>query len=202
MEERPEIHHYGRGPCAISRTADRERRLEICRTGVRRAEHGWLVGGMDPFYSGATDGGLPTDGGRPLRSSRETTQPNRTDAEYWASGLTAVYLEGALERALNPLVRKVVAPPKAMFNGPAPDVTFTTAPPAGQDAVLDPFSVYEKGEKLLRQELSALAAWHLVNIALAYRLSDEPTPVLNALPAPHLVELIVAGVRSRADARK
>jgi len=145
---------------------------------------------------------LPTDGGRPLRSSRETTQPNRTDAEYWASGLTAIYLEGALERALNPLVRKVVAPPKAMFNGPAPDVTFTTVPPAGQDAVLDPFSVYEKGEKLLRQELSALAAWHLVNIALAYRLSDEPTPVLNALPAPQLVELIVAGVRSRADARK
>jgi hypothetical protein len=50
--------------------------------------------------------------------------------------------------------------------------------------------------------LSALAAWHLVNIALAYGLSDEPAPVLNALPAPQLVELIVAGVRSRADVRK
>jgi hypothetical protein len=72
---------------------------------------------------------LPTDGGRPLRSSRETTQPNRTDAEYWATGLTAVYLEGALERALNPLVRKVVAPPRSVFNAPAPDVTFATAPP-------------------------------------------------------------------------
>jgi hypothetical protein len=145
---------------------------------------------------------LPTDGGRPLRSSRETTQPNRTDAEYWAAGLTAVYLEGALERALNPLVRKVVAPPKSMFNAPAPDVTFTTAPPAGQDAVLDPFSVYEKGEKLLRQELGALAAWHLVNIALAYRLSEEPASELNALSAPQLVELIVAGVRSRGYTRK
>jgi hypothetical protein len=145
---------------------------------------------------------LPTDGGRPLRSSRETTQPKRTDAEYWASGLTGVYLEGALERALNPRVRKVVAPPKAMFNAPAPHVTFTTVPPAGQDAVLDPFSVYEKGEKLLRQELSALAAWHLVNIALAYRLSDEPASVLNALPAARLVELIAAGVSSRAYAQK
>ena len=35
-----------------------------------------------------------------LQSPRETTQPNRTDAVYWATGLTAVYLEGALERAI------------------------------------------------------------------------------------------------------
>ena len=40
------------------------------------------------------------NGGQPLRTARETTQPNRTDAEYWATGLTPVYLEGALERAL------------------------------------------------------------------------------------------------------
>lgn len=145
---------------------------------------------------------LPTDGGPPLRSSRETTQPNKTDAQYWAGGLTAVYLEGALDRALNPPVRKVVAAPTPRFDGPAPDVTFTTVPPASQDAVLDPFSVYEKGEKLLRQELGALAAWHLVNIALAYRLSDEPESVLNGLTAAQLVELIVAGVRSRGYARK
>jgi hypothetical protein len=145
---------------------------------------------------------LPTDGQPPVRSSRETTQPNRTDAEYWASGLTAIYLEGALDRALNPPVRRVVAPPTPRFDGPAPDVTFTTVPPASEEAVLDPFSVYEKGEKLLRQELGALAAWHLVNIALAYGLSDEPASVLNALPAAQLVELIVAGVRSRVYTRK
>ena len=41
---------------------------------------------------------VPVHGGTPLRSSRETTQPNKADAEYWASGLTMVYLEGALER--------------------------------------------------------------------------------------------------------
>jgi hypothetical protein len=35
----------------------------------------------------------------PLRSPRETTQPNRVDAVYWASGLTPTYLEGALDRA-------------------------------------------------------------------------------------------------------
>jgi hypothetical protein len=87
---------------------------------------------------------VSTDGGRPLRSSRETTQPNRRDAQYWASGLTAIYLEGALERALNPPVRKVVAPPKAMFNGPAPDVR--SRPYRRPDtAPSGSVSVYEKG---------------------------------------------------------
>ena len=31
----------------------------------------------------------PLDGGEPVRSGRETTQPNRADLLYWASGLTA-----------------------------------------------------------------------------------------------------------------
>ena len=38
--------------------------------------------------------------GETLRSFRETTQPNLTDLRYWATGLTPVYLEGALERIL------------------------------------------------------------------------------------------------------
>ena len=41
---------------------------------------------------------LPGDGER-VSSGRETTQPNRTAVEYWAQGLTRVYLLGALERA-------------------------------------------------------------------------------------------------------
>ena len=57
-----------------------------------------------------TDGGLwegwlefvPENGSPVLRSERETTQPNRTDAEYWATGLTPVYREGALRRTLEP----------------------------------------------------------------------------------------------------
>ena len=43
----------------------------------------------------------PSDGGEEIRTPRETTQPNRTDLEYWAAGLTEAYLEGALERALD-----------------------------------------------------------------------------------------------------
>jgi len=34
-----------------------------------------------------------------ISSLRETTQPNRRDLEYWAQGLSMVYLQGALARA-------------------------------------------------------------------------------------------------------
>ena len=98
---------------------------------------------------------VPIGGGEPLRSGRETTQPNRTDAEYWATGLSQVYLEGALRRALATPPTILVAPPQpSMFDGPAPRqvVTETTA-----ESVLDPFAVYEKGEALLRRQLGALA---------------------------------------------
>jgi hypothetical protein len=44
---------------------------------------------------------LPVDGGLPIATGRETTQPNRTDTEYWATGLSEVYLEGALQRAFD-----------------------------------------------------------------------------------------------------
>jgi hypothetical protein len=34
-----------------------------------------------------------------LRTTQETSQPNRAAIEYWASGLERIYLEGALARA-------------------------------------------------------------------------------------------------------
>jgi hypothetical protein len=44
----------------------------------------------------------PEDGASVLRTSRETTQPKLTDLMYWVGGLTPVYLEGALQRAIEP----------------------------------------------------------------------------------------------------
>ena len=42
----------------------------------------------------------PTDLTEPvLRTEQETSQPNRTAVEYWATGLEPVYFEGAFERA-------------------------------------------------------------------------------------------------------
>ena len=42
----------------------------------------------------------PTDTTKPsLRTGQETSQPNRTSLEYWATGLEPIYFEGAFERA-------------------------------------------------------------------------------------------------------
>jgi hypothetical protein len=140
---------------------------------------------------------LPIDGGEPVRSARETTQPNRKDTAYWATGLTPVYLEGALERALNPLVKAQQGPPShPIFSGPASDIDST---PGQRESVLNPFSVYRKGESLLRNQLAALSAWHLVNIIEAYQLSAQRPADLEITPAPVLVELIVATVRERVE---
>lgn len=46
---------------------------------------------------------FPLSGGRPVASDRETTQSKREDVDYWAGGITPVYLEGALLRALDRL---------------------------------------------------------------------------------------------------
>lgn len=42
----------------------------------------------------------PIDVTKPtLTTEQETSQPNRTAIEYWATGLEPVYFEGAFERA-------------------------------------------------------------------------------------------------------
>lgn len=140
---------------------------------------------------------IPLDGGPPAASRRETTQPNRAAAVYWATGLTTIYLEGALARALAGNGGRAETASRARST--ANRLAANRHAPAGprRSAVLDPFSVYEKGESVLRAGLSALAAWHLVNIVTAYELSDERDATLTALPPAALIDIIVSGVRDR-----
>jgi hypothetical protein len=49
------------------------------------------------------------ESGQTLSTSSETTQPNQTGLEYWASGLEKVYLEGALARARRRMARRASA---------------------------------------------------------------------------------------------
>lgn len=67
---------------------------------------------------------VPANGGATIRTPRETSQPNRTDTAYWATGLTSVYLEGALQRALYRTSISIRPPP-----APAPG--FDEAPASG-----------------------------------------------------------------------
>ena len=43
---------------------------------------------------------VPEDGGRLIATERETTQSSLADLAYWATGLSEVYLQGALARGL------------------------------------------------------------------------------------------------------
>ena len=97
------------------------------RDGTRRW-HGWIEFG-------------DCESGTTARTQRETTQRNRTDTAYWAHGLTARYLEGALRRALHPHIIRLRQSrrPRPAFDAPAPDRTslqepspLTIAPNAGR----------------------------------------------------------------------
>jgi hypothetical protein len=131
--------------------------------------------------------------GTVLRTVRETTQPNLTDLKYWATGLTPVYLEGALARTLNP--PKTAAP--AVVSAPHYDGPAERRPPeyARPESILNPFSVYEKNPDLLAQELTALRAWHLRKIIRDYSLVDEDDVELERLTEPELGSLIMQRVR-------
>lgn len=135
----------------------------------------------------------PSSGAPVLRSERETTQPNRTDAEYWASGLSPVYAQGALARTLEPIRPARTAPAdRPAYEGPAP---VRRAGGNGSTAILDPFAVYRRGGgDLLRRELSALDAWHLRNIAYHYRLLDGRRADLERESKASLVNGIVEAV--------
>jgi len=134
------------------------------------------------------------DGSDVRRTGRETTQPNRDALTYWATGLSGTYLEGALLRALEPLiVPPRMQPAVPFFQAPAPGRPAAATRPTDR-AVLNPFSVAAKGEELLRRELGALRGWHLRNIIRAYELADATTD-LETLSEAQLIEIIVARVQ-------
>jgi hypothetical protein len=144
----------------------------------------------------------PSAGGTAIRTPRETTQPNQTDLEYWATGLTETYLEGALERALDPDLPDLRTPEtaaEAHYTAPA-GAGVKNGPRSGArkaTAVLNPLEVYRQGEGVLRDELGALDEDHLRSIIRAHEFADEDSVDLPAMHRPSLVELIVAAVRRR-----
>ncbi len=109
-----------------------------------------------------------SDGVRSFRTPQESEQPNRDDLMYWAQGLTHVYLEGALQRALRPLTESDVGA----------NVGLAVEPNVRPVAVLDPYTVYRQGEGVLRGQLLALSRDQLNAVIEQYDLG-VPLP-----PAP------------------
>lgn len=145
------------------------------------------------------------DGSDVLASGRETTQPNRKNVEYWAQGLTKVYLEGALGRAISlsapPRERAPMQPEPARFSEPASRSPNTLSPrPLSRRAILDPFQVYAQGEEILVGELRALSRDHLENIAAANGIGIHNPGGIKAASKEDLIEAIVGDAR-RASGR-
>jgi hypothetical protein len=145
------------------------------------------------------------DGLGALASGRETTQPNRKNIEFWAQGLTKVYLEGALDRAISlaepPRERAPMEPELSQFAEPAN----RHAPPLGSRppaprAILDPFQVYSQGEEILRGELRSLSRDHIENIATANAINIANPGGNRTASKEDLIEAIVGDAR-RASAR-
>ncbi len=135
---------------------------------------GWLT-----FWPAAGEGPV-------LSTGRETTQPNRDDLEYWATGLDATYYEGALQRALDAIE--------------GVDREHFTAQPRERErahAVLNPFAVYLQAPHLLDDELDALHPDHLRTIIRAYDLTDSSQESLEELDRVALKAIIQATVKDR-----
>ena len=132
----------------------------------------------------------------PIRTSGETVQPNRADLLYWAAGLTQTYLDGALRRALSPpnvpAKRKTLRSEKPFFDRPA-------SPRAAElgdrrpHPLLNPYEVYQQGERVLVQELGALSASHLRVIVRAYGFAS--TEDADDALAEELTRMILSAVR-------
>jgi hypothetical protein len=140
---------------------------------------------------------VPTAGnGEVLVSGVESRQPAREHLAYWATGLTPVYLEGALQRARMPVTVRVRTMETPISHAPAERaVTVDLTGPRPQ-AVLDPFAIGARNLDLLRQELGALDRPRLLNIIAAYGLNPGKIDVAR-MSEVNLTHFIVAAVEAR-----
>jgi hypothetical protein len=144
---------------------------------------------------------MPDDTSVVLRTERETTQRNLADLEHWASTLTPVYLQGALERALTPPPPVIVDEPviPSIYDEPAPSragVTPTTVADTAPPLVLDPFVEIVRGEEEFARKLARLTREELYAIIAQNNLADASVD-LEAMTIPQLVGWIVGAVRWR-----
>ena len=129
-----------------------------------------------------------TDGTVSSRTTQESEQPNRDDLMYWAQGLTYVYLEGALERALHPNLDRVVA---------GGGLAISREPNVRPVAVLDAYLVYRQGAGVLRSQLLALSRDQLNAVIEQYDLGT-PVPRIPRGPSGYVdaVDRIIARIRT------
>ena len=138
---------------------------------------------------------VPADGGsNVLVSGIESRQPERQHLIYWATGLTPVYLEGALARARKPLTVRVPVIDEPVSDRPAARRVVVQRVIPKPEPVLDPFEIGERNLDILRQELTALNRPRLLNIISAYNMAGDAD--VTRMSDAELIGFIVAAVES------
>ena len=131
----------------------------------------------------------------------ESRQPERSHLEYWATGLTPVFLEGALERAKRPVTVRVRPIEVPFTDGPRPrDPVVSRGVPPGPEPVLDPFEIGGRSLDLLHQELGALNRPRLLNIISAFGLNPAKEDV-SWMSDRQLTQFIVTAVEAQLGLR-
>jgi hypothetical protein len=139
---------------------------------------------------------LPVDGGGDvLITPVESRQPERQHLAYWATGLSQVYMEGALHRARNPVTVRIPVVDEPVSDKPASRRVVVERVMPKPEPVLDPFEIGARNIDVLRQELTALNRPRLLNIIAAFDLAREAN--VTQMTDSQLVGFIVAAVETR-----
>jgi hypothetical protein len=144
----------------------------------------------------------PIDGGTEvLVTGVESTQPERAHLEYWATGLTPVFLEGALARARRPVTVRVRPVEVPFSEAPKPrDPVVRRVMPSGPEPVLDPFAIGGRSLDVLRQELGALNRPRLLNIIAGFNLNPANED-LSWMSDHQLMQFVVTSVEAQLGLR-
>jgi hypothetical protein len=145
---------------------------------------------------------IPLDGSQDvLVTPVESRQPEKEYLTYWATGLTPVFLEGALRRAKRPVTVRVKTVELPYSHAPANAMTtMTRVMPPGPEPVLDPLDIGSRNIDQLRQELGALNRPRLLNIIQAYDLNPTLTDI-SWMSDGQLAHFIVVAVEAQLTKR-
>jgi hypothetical protein len=138
---------------------------------------------------------VPADGSDVLVTPVESRQPERQHLVYWATGLSQVYMEGALNRARNPVTVRVPVVDEPISDQPAPRRVIVERVIPKPEPVLDPFEIGSRNIDILRQELTALNRPRLLNIISAFDLARDVD--VTQMTDAQLAGFIVAAVEAR-----
>jgi hypothetical protein len=141
---------------------------------------------------------VPVDGRSDvLVTPVESRQPERQHLLYWATGLSQVYMEGALRRARNPLTVRVPVIDEPISDQPAARRVVVERVVPKPEPVLDPFEIGSRNIDILRQELTAINRPRLLNIIEAFDLARDVD--VTRLTDAELIGFIVSAVEARTS---